>query len=336
MSVVLGVLAPLLAAVAAPAAAAQALTFGYTIEHRGGISSDIDVFRYIAAATLGDRRGWSLGGSIGFTEVTDDPDLRLVLATPAEVEAASPVCSAEWSCRVGDQILINEDRWNHGTAGYPLPLNEYRSYVINHEVGHWLGQGHPDCPGYVPAPVMMQQSKGLDTCEATVWPLEGEQDAVADRYGVELLRDDVLRRGDRGAGVAHWQADLNEATGAGLWVDGMFGPATERATVDLQRFFGLTTDGVADVDTKAVARYILNLEPRTLALWSRGEDVAEWQRDLNDTTGAELTVDGIYGPSTRGSTLDLQRFFGLPADGDVDEDDRAVVEYIQAIQADQE
>jgi hypothetical protein len=47
--------------------------------------------------------------------------------------------------------------------------------VINHETGHWLGQGHRYCPrrgAY--APVMQQQSISLQGCRAHIWPRRNE------------------------------------------------------------------------------------------------------------------------------------------------------------------
>ena len=47
--------------------------------------------------------------------------------------------------------------------------------VVNHETGHFLGLDHASCSGPGrPAPVMMQQSKGLNGCHFNPWPTARE------------------------------------------------------------------------------------------------------------------------------------------------------------------
>jgi len=305
-------------------AASEVLPYEVAVTDAAGTS--LDEFRTKVIDTLDDPRGWELGGTIDLRYTDDGGVFTVVLASPAEVEAAAPICSSEWSCRVGDRSLINEERWNEGTIGYPLPIDEYRSYVVNHEVGHWLGVDHRDCPGFdQPAPVMMQQSKSIDGCNPTVWPVPEEQRTLGEIRGVDVARQQVLRRGDRGAGVAEWQQHLNEIAGDDLVVDGWFGPNTERETVDWQRFFLLEDDGVAGEEERRIMNTFLRQEPRTLTQGMYGPDVTDWQRDFR-RLGFDIAIDGWFGPQTRDRTTALQRDFDVPATGMADDRTRDIVD----------
>ncbi|MFI7428435.1 DUF3152 domain-containing protein [Micromonospora sp. NPDC049836] len=78
------------------------------------------------------------------------------------------------SCRVTGKVVINLDRWRTSAphlVAARMPLDTYRLYVVNHEVGHQLGHHHEDCPGVGrAAPVMQQQTLFLDGCRPNPWP----------------------------------------------------------------------------------------------------------------------------------------------------------------------
>jgi hypothetical protein len=77
----------------------------------------------------------------------------------------------EASCRGGEHVVINLRRWLRGIPAYRGDVDSYRHLVVNHEVGHFLGYHHMDCPeegGY--APVMQAQMYGLHGCEPNAWP----------------------------------------------------------------------------------------------------------------------------------------------------------------------
>ncbi len=142
------------------------------------IDDALDESRVLATAyvdwILSDERSWLGDGSVMWRRVgpNDSADLTIILAAPATVDAiCHPLRTGGYfSCRNGDTIGINVNRWNTATNWWPATLRTYRTYVINHEVGHYLGHGHASCPSPgEPADVMQQQTKRLDGCVANGW-----------------------------------------------------------------------------------------------------------------------------------------------------------------------
>ncbi|MGC4948766.1 DUF3152 domain-containing protein [Streptomyces sp. DT224] len=128
------------------------------------------------AAILDDERGWAHGAGVTFRQVADDSATLVIrIATP---DTADAICATggldtegELNCRVGRTVAVNLKRWQLGSPEFAGPPEEYRALIVNHEVGHWLGYDHRECPGPgQPAPVMMQQIKGLHGCVSNAWP----------------------------------------------------------------------------------------------------------------------------------------------------------------------
>ena len=147
----------------------QVLT--YRVEIEAELPFDGPAFAAAVHTTLADPRGWASKG-YAFQRVDGGAyDMRLILASPALTDrlCAPLLTRGEVSCRNGDAVVLNALRWDAGD------LAAYREYLVNHEVGHRIGRGHVECPGPgEPAPVMMQQTYGLDGCLANPWPLSGE------------------------------------------------------------------------------------------------------------------------------------------------------------------
>jgi len=142
----------------------------YRFEVETGIGQSAPAFAAAVDATLADASGWTSQGRWSVQRVARaDADLVIRLATSATAgavcEAAGLEDAAYTSCRTGQIVMINLDRWMHAVPEFRGDVALYRQYLINHEVGHGLGLGHQSCPSPGrPAPVMQQQTLGLKGC----------------------------------------------------------------------------------------------------------------------------------------------------------------------------
>ncbi|MCL2876124.1 MAG: peptidoglycan-binding protein [Betaproteobacteria bacterium] len=160
----------------------------------------------------------------------------------------------------------------------------------------------------------------------------------------------ALKQGNSGEGVRWIQWHLNK-NGAGLTIDGSFGPATNTAVRNFQRNYELTIDGIVGPATRyalkaAVAVSATSPTPAptptptptpapkpvcpysepTAALkqGSSGNGVRWIQWHLNQT-GAGLTIDGSFGPATNTAVRNFQSRKGLAVDGSVGPATRAAL-----------
>jgi hypothetical protein len=199
-----------LAANATPVQAKGTVTYTYIVRVKGTVRSDVNQFADHATDTLNDPKGWSLGGSIRFAQVDEGGDFTLWLSQASLMTSFSTGCSEMWSCRVGRDVIINDDRWVGGSPNLKLTVDEYRKMVVNHEVGHWFGAIHQSCPGSrQPAYLMQQQSKGgsfLGSCVPNPWPRPEERDTLGRKLGLPVLAIPVR------LGIA------GTPTGDGYWI----------------------------------------------------------------------------------------------------------------------
>lgn len=156
----------------------KAKTVTYSVTSNGVVRGNLAEFATQANQTLNDARGWSQLDT-RFVQVASGGSFTLVLVQASLVPSYSPTgCSADWSCSVGRNVIINDDRWMGATVSWNNAggsLRDYRHMVVNHEVGHWLGHSHEFCGGAGQlAPVMQQQSMGLQGCKFNPWPLPSE------------------------------------------------------------------------------------------------------------------------------------------------------------------
>jgi hypothetical protein len=151
----------------------------FVVEVEDGVGVDGSEFAAAVEATLGDPRSWGSGGQMSFQRVgaaeaaAGDYDFRVSLVSPGSMETWCPGVGTGGytSCRYGERAVINLARWETAVPDYAGDLATYRQYVINHEVGHALGHGHEQCGGAGQlAPVMEQQTLGLQGCLKNAWP----------------------------------------------------------------------------------------------------------------------------------------------------------------------
>jgi hypothetical protein len=151
----------------------------FIVEVEDGIDVDAAGFAAAVESTLGDPRSWGNDGRMSFQRVgaaeaaADQFDFRVSLVSPGHMETYCPGVGTGGytSCRYGDRAVINLARWATAVPDYQGDVATYRLYVINHEVGHVFGNGHEPCPGAGElAPVMQQQTLGLEGCLKNAWP----------------------------------------------------------------------------------------------------------------------------------------------------------------------
>ena len=145
----------------------------YRLEIEGGLPLDGAAVAAQVQRTLTDPRGWQPIEHVAFVRTPGPASFELILASPAMVDRLCyPLDTiGELSCRNGNRVILNAKRWVDAVPWYRGHLDDYRAYLVNHEVGHRLGHGHKTCPAPgAPAPVMVQQSKSLYGCAPNSWP----------------------------------------------------------------------------------------------------------------------------------------------------------------------
>jgi hypothetical protein len=146
----------------------------YAVEVTPSLIELADHFAASVDSILGDPRSWHRLRPLQRALPAVAADVTIQLAEPSVVDALCQRVGLDTrghlSCFTGRVVAINARRWQHGAPGF-TSIEEYRRYLINHEVGHALGRQHEACPetGAL-APVMMQQTKGIESCVANGWP----------------------------------------------------------------------------------------------------------------------------------------------------------------------
>ena len=150
-------------------------TLRFTVEVERGLRVVGEEFATAVEGILFSDRGWSRSGGVAFRRVVRGArHFRVILASRATTDrlCAPAQTMGLYSCHNSGLVVLNAWRWRRGAKAYNR-LGRYRTYLVNHEVGHALGFGHRLCSGGR-APVMMQQTKGVGACEPNPWQLGSE------------------------------------------------------------------------------------------------------------------------------------------------------------------
>ncbi len=144
----------------------------FSIEVDPALDLDRDELVAFIIETLSDPRSWVSRGA-GFRLVDEGGLFTIIVAEPSRVDQlCRPLQTlGRYSCARNGWIAINSVRWEEATEGWTGGIKAYRQYLINHEVGHYIvGPTHSSCPGVGElAPLMMQQTKGLQGCLPNGW-----------------------------------------------------------------------------------------------------------------------------------------------------------------------
>jgi len=133
--------------------------------------------RHFILTTINDPRSWPVVWRE--TKNLNTSNWSICLETQNYIDNTFPPISGlsvtEFINNKAPKTFFSFENWTK----VPKPLlgiyniHQYRTYVVLHECGHALGLGHKRS-SIGPAPIMLQQTKGLKNSNKNIWPLESE------------------------------------------------------------------------------------------------------------------------------------------------------------------
>ena len=155
-----------------------ATVHSYSVKVEQGLPLDVEATATQISSILNDERGWT-GYQDNSFQLVSDPDQADFTIYVGSAGTVDELCQPDDTrglvdCRNGNRVALNVDRWLFAAPPYAgQTVDAYRTYLVNHEVGHYIGFGHVPCPGAgQPAPIMLQQTIDLQGCVPAWWPAE--------------------------------------------------------------------------------------------------------------------------------------------------------------------
>ncbi|WP_050669941.1 DUF3152 domain-containing protein [Luteipulveratus halotolerans] len=175
-------LAPVLVPGSDTPASGRVVTYSLEIDRAAG-AEQAEIARKVGEV-LRDRRGWQGLGEVQFRQVTPaqiasgaKATVRILIGSPSALQRqCGPARSnGEYSCGRDGLAVVSLERWQSAPDSYGGDLDGFRTYLVNHEIGHVLGRPHASCAGPgLYAPVMMLQTEDMAGCKAWPWPVEAD------------------------------------------------------------------------------------------------------------------------------------------------------------------
>lgn len=122
------------------AAAWPLASYGYCLDTSIGVADASKI-----ASVFSDKTGWALGGRLSLARRENSCNFRINIVPEALMAALDVGCKGQTTCLVGNQIDISVSAWQAAPGKWTGTIDAYRTELINHEVGHWLGFQHTPC-----------------------------------------------------------------------------------------------------------------------------------------------------------------------------------------------
>jgi Putative peptidoglycan binding domain len=218
---------------------------------------------------------------------------------------------------------------------HPATWPRIKNFLIHHGGKFGIGGGYrppgtqPNRPGFAPPGESFHEGQQFPSGRyytafdmvvvdpgyrhrAPTWdevPKQGGQ--LSFDYGIHA---NVGKPGEKGAESWHFQPI--ELDGYRLWV------SAGKPDLRLDYPFVVSTPRptppqppVPSTPPPVTARFVMQVNSRTLKRGSVGKDVKFFQRQLNEIAGQGLLLDGFYGEKTEKAVLNWQLFFKKTSDG---------------------